>query len=128
MQELPVGVAIPRTARLLAIEDRYGPLKDEGRCGLCGTMHGRGYVTRFEADGVEARGLLGHVCGRNNFGVDYTEAERRFDIAQRGEEVVTAVERFHTRAERILPELDAALPHLSWQRSVRDASRRAAGR
>ena len=121
MHELPLGVAIPRSAKLLAIEDRYGPLKDEVRCGLCGTMHGKGFIARFECDGVQGRGLLGHVCGKNNFGAVYTDAERRFDIAQRGEGVAAGVERFHVRAAKIMPELQAALPHLSWQRSVRDA-------
>ena len=84
-------------------------------------MHGKGYIARFEENGIQQRGLLGHVCGRNNFGVAYTEAERLFDIAQRSEETVAALERFETRAARILPELETALPHLSWQQSVRDA-------
>lgn len=51
--------------------------KDKVKCGIaqCGTKHQKGYVVKL-TDDTEI--IIGHVCGKKNFGVDFTDKERQF--------------------------------------------------
>lgn len=51
--------------------------RNKVKCGIasCGTQHARGYLVSLSS-GQEI--MIGHVCGRNNFGVDFTNKAREF--------------------------------------------------
>ena len=124
MRELPVDTVISSGSTLHRIEDSYGPLKDEVKCGLegCRTPHKRGFIVAFSQSdsGTEhGLGIVGHVCGKRAFGTGWVEAERAYDARVRAEEVRAAAERFQARIGLILPELQAALPRLKWQHELR---------
>lgn len=51
--------------------------REKVKCGIssCGTPHAKGYVVSL-SNGQEI--MIGHVCGKNNFGVDFTNKAREF--------------------------------------------------
>jgi hypothetical protein len=51
--------------------------RDKVKCGIasCGTKHAKGYIASL-SNGQEI--MMGHVCGKNNFGVDFTNKEKEF--------------------------------------------------
>lgn len=105
----PFGIPIPRDATLIEITDSYGPLPEKVRCGReeCGTRHGKGFVVAFKiacSDEVRA-GAVGHICGKRNFGVDWTMAKRKFEAKARSEQRMEAARRFTIDASELLPEL-----------------------
>lgn len=116
MHSLPVDTPIPKGATINSIIDRYS-IEEKIRCGKidCRTLHNNGVVVSFTCDGTEQSGVIGCDCAVLAFGEAYVKAERTYEAVQRDLEVASAVERFRARAARILPELEAALPHLSWQ-------------
>ena len=116
LHNLPVDTLIPKGATINSIIDHYS-IQEKIRCGKadCRTLHNNGVVVSFTCDGVEQSGVIGCDCATLAFGESFVKAERLYEATQRDMEVASAVDRFHVRAARISPELEAALPHLSWQ-------------
>lgn len=119
MHSLPVDTLIPKGATINNIIDRYS-IQEKIRCGKtdCRTLHNNGVVVSFTCDGMEQSGVIGCDCAILTFGEAFVKAERVYEAVQRDVEIASAIDRFHVRAARILPELQAALPHLSWQSEV----------
>ncbi|MCU4387978.1 hypothetical protein KTH40_10225 [Acinetobacter haemolyticus] len=63
----------------IRLEDLLGhyQFKEKVKCGIaqCGTKHQKGYVVKL-TNGTEI--IIGHVCGKRKFGVDFTDKEREF--------------------------------------------------
>lgn len=113
---LPVGHEVPRGAKLLRVCDGYKDLPDAIPCGLanCHTPHETGFVVSFaRADGTEGEGMVGHVCGKNFFGADWTTQMREHDNRVR-------VAELHARALDALAECEAVAPVLARARAVLD--------
>jgi hypothetical protein len=112
---LLVDVRIPRSAKLLEILESYRT-PEKVHCGLegCRTSHNKGFLVLFaESEGVASKvGMVGHICGRNNFNAVWVTVQQAYDVRIRTAEVKAAEERFRIRAGRIIPELQAATPQL----------------
>lgn len=119
LHDLPVDTPIPKGATINSVIDRYS-IQEKVRCGKtdCRTLHNNGVVVSFTYDGVEQSGVIGCDCAILTFGEAFVRAERFYEAVQGDVEIASAIDRFHVRAARILPELEAALPHLSWQSEV----------
>lgn len=114
---LPVGHEVPRGARLLRVCDGYKDLPDAIPCGLanCHTPHKTGFVVAFaREDGTEGEGLVGHVCGKNFFGADWTSQMRAHGNRVR-------IAELHGRAEGALADCETVSPLLTRVRVILDA-------
>ncbi|WP_333663962.1 hypothetical protein [Acinetobacter sp.] len=89
----------------IKIKDLVGhyQFKERIKCGIaqCGTKHLKGYIVKL-TNGFEI--VIGHVCGKNNFGVDFTNKEREFNT-----------QRIHAEQYQTLKETFEKLPELQQQ-------------
>ncbi|CAG68982.1 MULTISPECIES: hypothetical protein [Acinetobacter] len=99
------SVHISQNENGVRIKDLVGhyQFKERIKCGIaqCGTKHLKGYIVKL-TNGFEI--VIGHVCGRNNFGVDFTNKEREFNT-----------QRIHAEQYQALKEIFDKLPELQQQ-------------
>ena len=67
----------PKKEKLKQVVNRY-ELPNKGKCGLsnCGTAHFRGYIVETESGKLTN---LGHICGNNHFGLNFTSLKNKLD-------------------------------------------------
>jgi hypothetical protein len=117
-------VPIPRGSRLDSIEAEYGPLTESVPCGKldCQTPHKRGFLVTFaDPQGVSGRAIIGHVCGKRQFGQVWKEARARHIAEVRKAQVQEAAADFLRLAADVEPRLRVLLPSLEARHAVRQA-------
>ena len=67
----------PKKEKLKRVVNKY-ELPTKGKCGLsnCGTPHFNGYIVETETDKLTN---LGHICGKNHFGLNFTSLKNKLD-------------------------------------------------
>lgn len=120
--DLPVGVPIPKGSRLGAIEAEYGPLSDAVPCGRtnCGTPHKKGFVVTFaDPQGRSGRSIIGHICGKKEFGQVWKEAKARHAAEVRKAQIQEQAAEFLRVAADAEPRLRVLLPGLEARNAIR---------
>lgn len=123
ISSLPVAAIIPSGATLERIVSKYEHLKDPVRCGLagCRTPHKNGYVVKFrEADDApESEAIMGHVCGRREFGTAWTDAVAKHEAELRHAEIQQALTKFLEEAPIVESNLRPLIEGMEIRRAIR---------
>ena len=95
----------PAKEKLKRVINKY-TLPTTGKCGLsnCGTAHNNGYIVETETGKLTN---VGHICGKNHFGVSFQTLEKRFNREYRDRQAKEKIASFMDNSSQYLERVIA---------------------
>lgn len=95
----------PAKEKLKRVINKY-TLPTKGKCGLsnCGTAHNNGYIVETETGKLTN---VGHICGKNHFGVSFQTLEKSFNREYRDRQAKEKIASFMGNSSQYLERVIA---------------------
>ncbi|WP_298979715.1 hypothetical protein [uncultured Psychrobacter sp.] len=93
----------PKKEKLKRVIDKY-TLPTTGKCGLsnCGTAHNNGYIVETDTGKLTN---VGHICGKNHFGVIFQTLEKSFNREYRDRQAKEKIASFKSNSSQYLEKV-----------------------
>ncbi|CAM3462838.1 hypothetical protein PSGL111025_02890 [Psychrobacter glaciei] len=95
----------PTKEKLKRVINKY-TLPTKGKCGLsnCGTAHNNGYIVETDTGKLTN---VGHICGKNHFGVSFQTLEKNFNREYRDRQAKEKIASFKSNSNQYLEKVIA---------------------
>lgn len=95
----------PTKEKLKRVINKY-TLPTKGKCGLsnCGTAHNNGYIVETDTGKLTN---VGHICGKNHFGVSFQTLEKNFNREYRDRQAKEKITSFKSNSSQYLEKVIA---------------------